>query len=209
MPRNPTTPGRPRARSLEADLVAAPAHDWEYRLPKKVLEKPKNKPAMIQTIAEMMASGDWRTGVSAVLLARAWGMMPGSVQNSAAEASRLVRGAVDIEALQRIANESVQCLMENGYAARDEGNINGSTVAFTKAAELCLAMLKSPGDAGEPKQTEREAFNRLRELGWTPPNTLLGLPAPNVMGPTTTIDSPRASRDGQRPEESEKTDDDE
>ena len=174
---------RARSRSIEVDLVAAPAHDWEYRLPASVLEKPKSKASMVGTIASMMASGEWRTGVSVVLLARAWGFAVKTVSGAAAEASRLVRGAVDVEALQRVANESVQCLMENGYAARDEGNVNGSTVAFTKAAELCLAMLKAPGDNSEPRQTEKEAFNRLRELGWTPPNTLLGLPAPSVMGP--------------------------
>ena len=90
--RDTTSIPRARARSKQCDLVAAPAHEWEYRLPANVLEKPRTKAAMIETIARMMAAGEWRTGISASALGRAWGMAPGSVQNAAAEASRAQDG---------------------------------------------------------------------------------------------------------------------
>jgi hypothetical protein len=71
--------------------------------------------------------------------------------------------------------------MENGYAAREDDNINGSTVAFTKAAELCLALAKDSNSSDE--RSQEDVHRALVAAGWTPPPTLLGLPRPSVMSP--------------------------
>jgi hypothetical protein len=71
--------------------------------------------------------------------------------------------------------------MENGYAAREDDNINGSTVAFTKAAELCLTLAKDSNPSDD--RSQEDVHRALVAAGWTPPPTLLGLPAPSVMSP--------------------------
>ena len=171
------------ARTNARSEVCDPAHEWEFKLPEHAQSKPKTRDATVKLIAQLMTAGEWRTGVTQDALVRAWGVPRSTVATHAAEASRIVRAAVNPDELRRVAGESVERLMRLGYQSEQSGETNSAIVAFTKAAELCLAMLKAPGDNSEPRQTEKEAFNRLRELGWTPPNTLLGLPPPNVMGP--------------------------
>jgi len=174
---------RPRARNLEVESVCSPAHSWDLKLPAHAVAKPRTRGASVNVIARMMAEGEWYTGRSASMLARAWGTTAGNVQNIAAEASRVVKGVIDGDALRRTINESVERLMENGYAAREDDNINGSTIAFTKAAELCAKMLDSSVEKDPKKQTEQDAFKRLVELGWAPPKVMLGLPKPDLMDP--------------------------
>jgi len=176
-----TTPSRPRARSIEIDAVASPAHVWEVVIPPYAASKPKSRGDAVKAIARMMAEGEWRTGVSARLLSPRWKMTVGSIQNVSAEASRMVKCVVDPSLLLRTVSESIERLMENGYAAREDDNINGSTVAFTKAAELCLTLAKDANPSDD--RSQEDVHRALVAAGWTPPPTLLGLPAPSVMLP--------------------------
>jgi hypothetical protein len=130
----------------------------------------------------MMGEAEWYTGRSASMLARAWGTTAGNIQNIAAEASRVVKCSIDTSAIMRTVSESIERLMENGYAAREDDNINGSTVAFTKAAELCLTLAKDSNPSDE--RSQEDVHRALVAAGWTPPPTLLGLPRPSVMSPT-------------------------
>jgi hypothetical protein len=116
------------------------------------------------------------------MLARAWGTTTGNIQNIAAEASRVVKCSIDTSAIMRTVSESIERLMENGYAAREDDNINGSTVAFAKAAELCLTLAKDSNPSDE--RSQEDVHRALVAAGWTPPPTLLGLPRPSVMSPT-------------------------
>lgn len=179
--RSPSNQARPPARSEGTELVASPAHEWE--LPISVLKKPASRSIAITTIAKLMASGEWRTGVTAGQLARSWGICLGTVSSYAGIASRDVKGSVDRDALQRIANESIERLMETGYEARASNELGVAVMAFTKAADLCANILKNSNEKDPKKQTEQDAFKRLVELGWAPPKVMLGLPKPDLMDP--------------------------
>lgn len=170
-----------RARADNRVQSAPYVHTWEIALPDYAEAKPKTRTISVALIARMMAEGEWRTGISCKMLARAWGTTPGTIGTISAEASRVVKCSIDTSTIMRTVSESIERLMENGYAAREDDNINGSTVAFTKAAELCLTLAKDSNPSDD--RSQEDVHRALVAAGWTPPPTLLGLPAPSVMSP--------------------------
>jgi hypothetical protein len=139
-------------------------------------------------VTELMAAGLFRRGKTWHLLQEAWGISRAQIQQITAKASTVVKVALDPSVVMATLGETVDELLELAHECKDSTGSDGrpdatkeAIVAFRSAGDLCLALVKDSLSVGNEKQlSDREAHARLVALGWQPPQTLLGLPMPDV-----------------------------
>jgi hypothetical protein len=145
----------------------------------------RTKDARIKYVVSLMASGQFRRGRTARELQTAWGIPAGTVYGITTEASRIVQCVIDPGEITRTLNENLDGLSELAHECERQGERREAIVARSKIGEFCLQLMKNEGQSGnERRESERDAFKRLVELGWTPPRMLPGLPMPDVEDPS-------------------------
>lgn len=144
-------------------------------------EFPETRDGKVTYISRMMAANLYRSGRTPLELAVRWRMNHFAVMHIAVEASRITRLSIHADELARGVAESIAELRELAATCRDNGEMREAIVATKAAGDLCTTLLHNASELfGAGKSlTPTAATQALIEAGWTPPNTLVGLPAPD------------------------------
>jgi hypothetical protein len=97
------------------------------------------------------------------------------------EASRVTRLSIHADDLARGVYESIAELREIATICRRQGDMREAIVANKAAGDLCETLLRNASDmfSGGKALSPEAATKALVAAGWRPPNTLVGLPAPD------------------------------
>jgi transposase-like protein len=173
------TPPRVRARANKdvPELVAPEAPQGA---------KSSGREAGIARITELMVRGQWATGCIEELAVE-FGASVHTIRSWAHDASVALRASVDPHKVTAYWLESVDFLATEAYQARAKADTRTAILAMSRLGQLCGSMIR--GAAEHTKTTpattnEREAHQRLVELGWKPPESVAGLPMPDCDDPT-------------------------
>jgi hypothetical protein len=133
-----------------------------------------------------MARGQWATGYVEEL-ASEFGASVHTIRSWAHDASVALRASVDPHKVTAYWLESVDFLATEAYQARAKADTRTAILAMSRLGQLCGSMIR--GAAEHTKSTnvttnEREAHQRLVDLGWKPPESVAGLPMPDCDDPT-------------------------
>lgn len=116
-------------------------------------ETPKEPPSVeerVRIIKVMMATGEWRTGVSDHELAESWGIDANTVRKSSAEASRALGSAI---ADQEMGAMLVSLVLDNAHDAKKAGRFEAVARSVEVAAKILGLDGKQLGNQG-PKRAD-------------------------------------------------------
>jgi hypothetical protein len=135
----------------------------------------------VLVLSELIVTSRWQTGISTRQYAKLWGVSEAKILEWYRAACATVRVVADPESMQRLLNEGMAHMIGLMYDLKGVDD-RGSIAAGKVVIDTCVALLKVKDD-GSSCKTEREVFQRLIEMGWTPPRIMPGLPMPSVMDP--------------------------
>jgi transposase len=140
----------------------------------------------IARITELMVSGQWQSQLVEEL-APEFGVSVHSIRAWAHDASVAIRATVDPHKVTAYWLESVDFLAEQAYEAKEKHETKLAIMAMSRLGQLCGAMIRGGAEHAAAKRTasesEKEAHQKLVELGWKPPTTFGELPVPDVDDP--------------------------
>lgn len=151
------------------------------RRPKFPVVAPDEEQAIL-LITELIASGEWCTGISEQEYAKLWGTTRYRVSELARMAVATARASLDPALLTSYFQEGIRVAMRNMHEA-DRAGERRETAVFVKIVIDAVGSLISKKEFQETKKlSAREAFTMLTQGGWEPPKTLPGLPVPDESG---------------------------
>src|SRR3990172_3924813 len=161
---------------------------------REINESPATRTKRVQRIVELKTSGLFRRSTTVDDLARLWRLPRIYVALLAREASVLVTNAIDAGEIARTLDEALDCLARCAHKCETRGDYREAIVAADRLANHCASILgDSVSTNNGGKISGGDAYRALVNAGWQPPNTLPGLPAPNVMDPEL-VSFPRSDR---------------
>lgn len=138
----------------------------------------------IMVITDRILQNTWETRITAQQLAAAWNTTEGHVNVLFSRAVAGMKAMVNPVTIALLHQEMLILLAGVANEARANGDDREAIIAAKAVLDETGAHLRGKEFGRDTKQSGKDAYQALRDAGWKPPNTLPGLPAPNITDPS-------------------------